>query len=736
MPNAKFGVDISSFRSGIASAKSEVKTLDQQMKMLDATMKAEGKSEQTLSQQTQTLNNKLTAQKSIVNQAEAALRAMSEKGIDPASEAYQKMARELLSAQTGMMETQAQLNGLADGAVSAADGAEKLESGLKGITKKISLDQVISGIEKISNGLKNAAGHAINLGESLFDAVMDKARLADDNATMALMYGIDLDRYLKMQGLVASGMDTSVDAILKAQTKLNKGIGDNKAQEVLKELKVTVSELQDTGDGILEFVRKDPEQLFWDIGNAIMNMGSAFDKESAAQSLFGRSWKELVPLFDKYKSLEEFNAALEQVQVISEEDNNSLADMADSFDELHQKLDTLTSSILAQFAPGLTSLADSLSGVLSEVNDYLQTPEGKEALAGMSESISGLFDSLKGISAEEAVATFQRTLDGVVGGLDWLNKNGETVIGVIEGLGIAWVGLEVAEGALTILKVIEGIKGLTAAEAGAAGASAGAAWGSGFAGAVAKAAPWLIGIYTLLNPSNGGDTVGNNTLVDKNGNLTPEAAAYGWKKDEYGNEYLDRSQIINEAAQKAWDLYRTNQLTQAGLEELRNTVLNDNLFNDLVNQFSITRMGDPENWKNIEDIDLTEWLKGVEPPELEVKPTAPEGSAADIAAQIGTVTVPVVLIPTMGGPAYTKRTPGMMGTIPGHANGLPFVPYDGYLAVLHQGERVMTARENRHYTYNSHNYFGNVNLNNGQDIENLCDRIDIHNQRAAAGYGG
>ena len=71
----------------------------------------------------------------------------------------------------------------------------------------------------------------------------------------------------------------------------------------------------------------------------------------------------------------------------------------------------------------------------------------------------------------------------------------------------------------------------------------------------------------------------------------------------------------------------------------------------------------------------------------------------------------------------------------GHANGLPWVPYDGYLAALHRGERVLTASENRQYTYNSNNYFGNVNLNNGQDIETLCNSIDRHNRRRSSGYG-
>ena len=33
----------------------------------------------------------------------------------------------------------------------------------------------------------------------------------------------------------------------------------------------------------------------------------------------------------------------------------------------------------------------------------------------------------------------------------------------------------------------------------------------------------------------------------------------------------------------------------------------------------------------------------------------------------------------------------------GHATGINYVPYNGYNAVLHEGERVLTARENRNY---------------------------------------
>ena len=74
-------------------------------------------------------------------------------------------------------------------------------------------------------------------------------------------------------------------------------------------------------------------------------------------------------------------------------------------------------------------------------------------------------------------------------------------------------------------------------------------------------------------------------------------------------------------------------------------------------------------------------------------------------------------------------------TMPGHANGLPFVPYDGYIAMLHRGERVMPARENKNYTYNNNTYFGSVNLHNGLEVDALAESIARNNRRKSRGFG-
>lgn len=51
------------------------------------------------------------------------------------------------------------------------------------------------------------------------------------------------------------------------------------------------------------------------------------------------------------------------------------------------------------------------------------------------------------------------------------------------------------------------------------------------------------------------------------------------------------------------------------------------------------------------------------------------------------------------------------GSSGGHADGLAYVPYNNYIARLHEGERVLTKRENQDYTRNINNNSQNVVVN-------------------------
>ena len=726
MPNVKMGADISSFKSGIASAKSEVRTLDQQMKMLDATLKAEGKSEQTLSQQTQTLNQRMTAQKNIANQAEAALKQMTKNGVDPTSEAYQKMARELLAAQTGMMETQAALNGLGEGAVTAAGGVEQLENGLNGISKKISLDQVIGGISKITNGLEAAAKKAINLGKSLFDNLMDAAVWADDTATMAMMYGIDLDTYQRMQKLVTNGMDTSVEAILKSQSKLKKGVGDGTegVMDALRELGLLEAQHGKNGE-VFEFVSKDSIDLFWEAGRAIMNLKDEagelreYEQESMAQALFDKSWKELVPLFKEYKNADEFAEALAQVNVNSEEEVQNLATLNDKMGELRGNLDTLSREILAQFAPGLIELSDSLNELLKGVMDYLQTDEGKAALQSMSDSFLGLFDGLKNISVEDVVNKFRDMFDAVVGGFKWIQENGSTLLGVLEGIGVFWASLKVSEGALTILKLIDGLKDLLGLGEAATGGGLVAGLSEWLMNGVGKAVEYL-GNAALQNALPGfGDWLMNQTDVGMwiRGTKTP------------GDTWNDLKKDVQHNAETFEEDWRNNVLLKPFFELGENSIRYWDKINKQNQLAADWTLGDEYTAD-----ELMQMINNGEPVPIPSDINV-ETSAEDIAEQIGEVIIPGVVQIT-GDPVNSteKRLRNFRNGLPGYANGIAYVP-DTRLAWLHPGETVTPAREvSRNYSSNL--YVEKMYMGGGTDARGLADEMAAAQQRQISGYGG
>lgn len=723
MPSAKFDVEMSSFKSGITAAKNEVKTLDQQMKMLDATTKAQGKSEQTLNQQTQTLNSRMAAQKNIAKQAEAALKAMTKEGIDPSSDAYQRMSRELLTAQTGMMETQAALNSLGEGAVTAAGGVTQLENGLNGISKKISLDQVIGGIGKITSGLETAAKKAVSLGQSIFDNIMNAAMWADDSATMAMMYGIDLDQFLRMQKLVQNGMDTSVDAILKSQSKLKKGVGD--------ESKATLDALKELGLGLrsgnildpYSWETRNPTDMFWDAGKALMALGDEYEQEAKAQALFGKSWKELVPLFKEFSSQAEFEEALKNVNVESVDSVQNLATLNDKMGELRGNLDTISREILAQFAPGLTELAGSLNGLLTEVMEYLKTEDGKAMLDSMKESFTGLFDGLKNVSAADVVGGFKTIFDSIVGGFKWIKDNGDTLLGILKGIGVFWAGLKVSEGALNILRIINGLKSLTGAES-AAGAGGGL-WAGLSAGlsskltTVANGAAGYLGNAALQNAVPGvTDWLMNQTDVGMwlRGTKTP------------GETWEDLKQDVQHNSETFESDWQNNVIYKALLAWGENNVRYWDQINKTNQKAAEWTLGDEYTAD-----ELMQMINNGEPVPIPSDLNM-ETSAEDIAEQIGTVIIPGVVQVT-GDPTYSRRTPAMQGIIPGHANGLWAVPFDGYLAMLHKDERVIPARQATSRNFTSNMYIENMTMNNGQDADGLAARVAAENRRIMSGYG-
>ncbi|HAT4306272.1 TPA: phage tail tape measure protein [Clostridium perfringens] len=75
-------------------------------------------------------------------------------------------------------------------------------------------------------------------------------------------------------------------------------------------------------------------------------------------------------------------------------------------------------------------------------------------------------------------------------------------------------------------------------------------------------------------------------------------------------------------------------------------------------------------------------------------------------------------------------TTGGFGNASSHYNGLDYVPYDGYLARLHKGERVMTADENAKYSNSNNTTSTVINFNGTYGFKDRSD-IDYFMNQAA-----
>ena len=649
--NVKMGVDLSSFNSGIQEGQRIMRGLNQEMKTAEAEFKATGDAEKKLSDNVKTLNSQLEVQKGIADQAQQALDKMTAAGVQPTDKAYQKMYTTLLKAKEGMNEAQAKLNELDGSNKTTKTSADELAKSVNSIGQSMNLDQAVKGIKGLTDGLENAARTAVRLGKAIAKSAMDSTEWADDVLTRATQFGTDAETVQRMDN-VAEYIDVSVDAIMSAKSKLAKNSGN------LAEL------LGISTDG------KSVDQVFWEAGDAIMALGEGLDKEKTAQDVFGRSWRELLPLFTSGQ--EEYERLMAQQNVLSNEQVESLGKADDAFKSIQQQVELLKNQFWADNAGTITEM------------------------------------------------------------LQWLVDNKDTVVKALEVIAGGFGALKLAEGGLKVLQLVNGLKGLagTATAASAAGTAAGSAFASGFTSAFVAAAPALAGI------------LGITAVAITPALMVQEEQKKIWQ-DRYTNRMnsasfgSDNSDFISRAATalgvdgqvdfgSAYELLmglgaRQNQQKAELYNVLKNAADTNgnntwNLLNALWGGAELDHGQVDKLLQNVTDAMAASAQKAEVPVDLEV----PENAAEQLANQVGTVTIPVTLAGVEDG---------------SHANGLWSVPYNGYLARLHKGERIIPAREVASRSYNSNLYVENMNMSGGADAAGLAAAMAAAQRRTMSAYG-
>ena len=594
----KYTVDVSGFKKGLEEAQQSVKTFDAALAKNEAQLKKTGDAEEYMKQKSAILEGQIQAQQKVVDAFTAKLKEMADNG-DSSSKAYNKMAENLLKAQTKLTNMETELQNVGKESKSA-------DTELRNIGKNITWSNVSEGLKKITDQLESGARAAINFGKRIARSAMDSTSWADDILSRAASYDVDAETLQRMEN-VAAYIDTDVDTIIKAKDKLANSKGS------LPDL------LGITTDG------KSVDDLFWETGEAIMNLAEASDQSAIAQKVFGKSWRELLPLFTAGR--ETYEEMIDNQNVLTNEQVENLGRADDAIQSIKQQIEQMKNEFWADNADKITEL------------------------------------------------------------LQWLIDNKDGVVTALMGIAGAFGAIKVVQFASSLTQVIDGFK--TLGFLGGTGAT-----GTGGTPVVAPTGTGGTGIGVLLG-----------TILEK---ATPIAAAYAASKAFEVLQLYEGLKDMNEAERTKWIIQHDTGMSDEQYYQMQ--------------------------WDKLQE-GLDEGSAGGHSFEVKVEPVAADDAAENLSAQVGTVTIQAQLAATGGkvGSTFAGLFGGSSGGS-GFANGLPWVMNDG-LYLLHRGERVLTASENKTYTYNNNNYFGSVNLNNGQDIDALCDRIDRHNRRNQRGFG-
>lgn len=509
---------VAQFKQSINTAKQQIKTMDADLALLEKQFKQSGDAETYMQSKTELLKAKMEEQKIVLQQAEDALQKLKDNGVSPASKAFQEMQREIITAKGNLIDTENQLNGVAEAGDKAGDGVSEANAQLKRIGDGVNFQQVTTGIGNITDGLEKAAKKALDLGKKIINTMVSAGSWADDLHQRAQYFGLT-DEELQRMEKTATLIDTPVEAIINAKKKLKKA----RAGESKNDMGAWAAL------GINPADAKDADDLFWRTGQALMKLGDEYKQEAYAQELFGRSWNELIPLFEAgRKKYEETNKSW---KVVSQENIDKLGEMDDEYQKLMADWETFKYEALAQFAEPMRDAFEAARGALGQFMDYLKSEEGQQLINNV---VSGLKEAIEWISKPENI---QKAIDGL-----------KLIIA-------GWGGLKLVGGGLQVLNLINGAKGLfgggadkvTSGGGDAVAASGGGGLLTGTA-AGAKLAGLMSGAQ-IVSSVNGGP------IVDWAMNNSPWATLFNGTEnfDQWWNRMVSEQQERAATFSDNWD---------------------------------------------------------------------------------------------------------------------------------------------------------------------------------------
>ena len=504
----------STFNKAMREAAKNTKALGAELKLAEAQFKATGNAEELMSQKDKILKEQLEQQKKAVDTATAALEALEKNGFEANSSKVMEWRAKLANAQAQVLELESAIKENAAGAEQAgqaydslgesmqnaamdadtakanignlASGAGNAADVIKGMGEKFSWDGLHDTLSGINAKIDAVISRAVQMGKAIWEAGVDATVWADDLITQSVTTGIDTQT-LQKWGYAARFVDTSVDTIVTARTKLLNNMASTSSEMALNfnTLHVATRNVDGTMRGL--------DDVFWDVIGALGSIDDETQRDAMAMKVLGKNAKELNPLIEAGR--EEWEKYANRAPLISEEKVAALGEANDAIEDMNAQLEALKLDALAYLAPIIQEVAEAISAASKSLKEFLDSDEGQKALTSLQEAISGLLTDFTELDFGQILSDASTNIAGIIQGFADLLRDKESIITGLGAIGTGIVSMKVAEAATAVatlfsnLKLLSALRGGAAATRAASVSAAASAVGSGaVASGIGKAA--------------------------------------------------------------------------------------------------------------------------------------------------------------------------------------------------------------------------------------------------------
>ena len=193
------------FKRSLNDAKQSIRNLGTQLTLAQAEFKKTGDSQKLMETRAKTLKAEISAQEEIVKALAQAVDEAKDK-FGEGSKQAESWEAELNRAKAAMANLQSELNNNDQGLdrngkafEDATASADDFRDAVNGIGKGVSFEMITSGIGHITSGFETAIKKATELGLSMWNMMREAAEWADDEVTLAKVYGVSTDDLQRMQ---------------------------------------------------------------------------------------------------------------------------------------------------------------------------------------------------------------------------------------------------------------------------------------------------------------------------------------------------------------------------------------------------------------------------------------------------------------------------------------------------------------------------------------------------------